>query len=1537
MELEINNKTTKFGISILICLIILAFSLTPYNISEAKSSSYQIAASPPSIDINQINFSRIQSDVSFFSSVGTRVTGYSGCEKAADYITKSFSDIGLEIQVHEYYTPIPIDSDSWITVEQGPYAGSNYTAYALWPNAGVSSASGDFSGRLFYVGQGTLEELNGLDIQDSIILSDFNSGKNWLDAAKLGAKGAIFIEPFYTIKYEALDKGTLAPLDFARLYVDRVTGEKLKEIAENNGTVAMHVNMKWENKEAKNIIGILEGDNPNDVLILSAHYDSWSIAPGISPASEDSIGISTLLELARFFKDNKPKQTIWFVAYSGHWEGGIGAVEFIEDILLNTTKRIWLQVGIDISSESPGIDCLYLSSFYGSMQPATGWGTMSWVTVYALTSAWAIRYSWIESLSSSFLSIPVENIGGQVYMPPEARILGDLVKYGLRVDSRFGSQTDFYMLDTEPSSSITAMAVTLKTQYARRMSWLSPVDNPIAWRYVWPQVITIQTIINGFANVDMNRNPPYDYNIASPKRWYILGGAVGIAGFTTLDGKTVEFSNLTGWYEPLPHSLVRLHVYDPQASNAWPFSYRYTFSDENGQFIFHGLIPYISWQIDAWKFNQKTGEIEYAVDWGYYGLAQGVAGGLRAQVYPLTTNVSALVPLFKCKHITLFDMIDTRTMRSLIIRDYRNPNHNYFNGYTTSFGLFGQPSFVAVGGRGGAVFGFGLGVYTAKAKSAPVFMGIYAGADGITDIYVKEGEKLIITFNPDPARVSWPMMVLSNSSFDCPEGNGYTISDNVIVSLTAYRSMIDMHRMISHRYAGFTHFGVRVTYAEQMLEKANLYVEKANNSYHRKDYDDMYYKSYLALQYLSNAYSQSVMPLYSEASNSITFFSLLILPFAILFERTIFQWVSYRRFVGIFCLMALFFILYSLVHPAFSVMSNAFMTVISVGVLLLLITIVAIFITEMRDLLGTVRVSMLGEHIFRTDRVSALMHTLTSSVENIRKRPLLTTLALVSIICFTAAMTAFTSTSYGFSTIKSASPYAPPYTGILIKNIYGIPPESMGGPLDLATLRYVQSLAGEDYEASPRVWMYPQPQSPETLPVAELINANGTKQRLLCVFMGLSSTEMQFILEGHLLGLDSFTGKYQCVLPSDSAKSLGVDVGDSLIIRGLDANFTVIGITDLVEQIRDFDGKFVLPIDAGYSADLSLQSAAIYPASMVPSPVPTTQVVYVPWEIALEHGGFISSIALIPKVEKTSEEMEELASTITSCTSLMTHVGVKDRAFGLQTIFTYFLQGWNITVMILMALVVLSVANVMLGTLVSRKRDIHVYSTLGLSPGGVMIIFLTEGITLGFGGILIGYLVGFALNQMFLGMNVLPASFAFNFVSLPVIISMGLIIGTVLIASLYPATLAARLVTPSLERRWKAGTRPVGDLWELSMPLKASRFESLGVLRYMKEYFTGAGSAKAGFTVLAVSEVNVENVELAFDVILTPVEQNLVQTAVIKGKEEKGEYEFTLILKRKTGDPKLWQSRSRALIDDVRKQCLVWKGLSPEARRKYIL
>ncbi|MEM2960973.1 MAG: FtsX-like permease family protein, partial [Candidatus Bathyarchaeia archaeon] len=273
-----------------------------------------------------------------------------------------------------------------------------------------------------------------------------------------------------------------------------------------------------------------------------------------------------------------------------------------------------------------------------------------------------------------------------------------------------------------------------------------------------------------------------------------------------------------------------------------------------------------------------------------------------------------------------------------------------------------------------------------------------------------------------------------------------------------------------------------------------------------------------------------------------------------------------------------------------------------------------------------------------------------------------------------------------------------------------------------------------------------------------------------------------------------------------------------------------------------------------------------------------------------------------------------------------------------QKIFSYALQGWNVMMVGLMFIIVLSILNLMLGTFITRKRDIQIYSTLGLSPGRIMIIFLIESITLGFGGTIIGYLVGFALNQIFVSMGMLPTSFVFNFISLSVVISMSAIVSTVILASLYPALLAAKIVTPSLERRWRAATKPRGDVWELPLPLKAKEFEAVGILRFFYEYFTGAGAARSGFRILNTPQINVKEMEIFFDVILTPVETNITQTATIKGreKEEEGEYHFTLILKRNTGPPGLWESRNRAFIDDIRKQCLIWKGLLPDQRKVYI-
>ncbi|MGC8601823.1 MAG: hypothetical protein ACP5LS_05335 [Thermoprotei archaeon] len=125
------------------------------------------------------------------SSFGSRVTGYPGNLEAAKYIASVFKSDGLQVINQSFTTAMPVDTGSWIYAD-----GKNLTVYALWPNGPIPGATPTYvSGPLVYVGDGSLDEMNGKQINGSIVLENFNLGSNWLYAADLGAKAVIFLAP----------------------------------------------------------------------------------------------------------------------------------------------------------------------------------------------------------------------------------------------------------------------------------------------------------------------------------------------------------------------------------------------------------------------------------------------------------------------------------------------------------------------------------------------------------------------------------------------------------------------------------------------------------------------------------------------------------------------------------------------------------------------------------------------------------------------------------------------------------------------------------------------------------------------------------------------------------------------------------------------------------------------------------------------------------------------------------------------------------------------------------------------------------------------------------------------------------------------------------------------------------------------------------------------------------------------------------------------------------------------------------------------
>ena len=119
---------------------------------------------------------------------------------------------------------------------------------------------------------------------------------------------------------------------------------------------------------------------------------------------------------------------------------------------------------------------------------------------------------------------------------------------------------------------------------------------------------------------------------------------------------------------------------------------------------------------------------------------------------------------------------------------------------------------------------------------------------------------------------------------------------------------------------------------------------------------------------------------------------------------------------------------------------------------------------------------------------------------------------------------------------------------------------------------------------------------------------------------------------------------------------------------------------------------------------------------------------------------------------------------------------------------------------ILVAIVLLSIMNVMMMAVYERIREIGMISAIGTPPRRILSLFLTEGLLLGVGGTALGIAISLAVIY---GMNVWKITFSFGqqqgLVLAPaigapdVMIVAGMVIAMALLASLQPAWKASRM------------------------------------------------------------------------------------------------------------------------------------------------
>lgn len=1512
-------------------------------------SSLPISSIGPSfygMDINDIlNFvsspdftANVMEHVKTFSGMGSRVTGQEGCFKAAKYIASKFEEYGLKPGGDEGYfeffnVTVPIDRDVKIVI---PQTGITIRAYALWPN-GIQSCytpPEGIEGTLIYFKDGSLEEISDIlrelkieDLSDIIALMEFNTRENWLNLAKFKVKAIVFLEPEYTNRIEAETKFTITPLLIPRIYVPKNSSYILFDNVQKR--VRIYSDMKYTNVKSVNVIGIVEGTKyRNDVLIVSSYFDSWSVIPRLSPGADEATGIAVLLELARFFSVNKPLRTIWFVAFSGHWQALRGSRYFAEKHYFapevqNDTVKIWVHFNLDFSTDSD---------------------TVAWVPYGSM---------WIHDKLAGLFDYMFTFIMGDVY--------NSLTRAGFNVSRHVDSHEmpnmqTYFIHDAEPSVVAGIAGFSFRTSRSMRLQWGTPFDtiDKVNFKNIVPQAAFASSCIYMTSNVE-SLGLKWGIDNVKPVRRYMRsgGGYPGRKGYAGIYGDVVRFDPETRWYtseglenydiildivispsryNPFTHTIIKLDGNSSLSFKVEGIGTDYIFPETGygAHYVGAGEPGVPAVRVYAYAINKTTGEIEWAPDMGIWAWPQNLGFTTDREDGWKDVRVS----LFKCETAVITDIIDPLKFEEPWVNvNWRLSTFDRFS-RTSDMATRYMPTIsleVTDFNTHGSFLQWGT--LTPQETGEP-FALIFLPAGSKFEVILRSGGGIV--------------GALINASKDYPEGVGFKIEhdEKLYISLP-FQVANDLFWLNEKRFSIVANYKSYSLWALTAYQRSQKYYDLMSKAYDEKDYSSVLGLSILAWSWSIKAY-QELVNLINGLTYTFIFFSSLLIPFAFLVERLLVQSEGLKRLMWLIMFYAISFIILSLFHPGFEIALSTPLAVMAFVQIALSIITLSLLTGITGGYLKEIRTKVRGLHFAEISRTGAILLAASLGIQQMRRRKLRTALTLitVSIVAFTLVL--LTSVTGGMSIKRAATLEGASYDGALINSNLGI--EYVGGKVvDIAKAL----IKGSDFTIIRRAWVYPPPFSNWGTNVRQFwVLRSGEKTTQIYALLGLEPSEAyitnidkiltensRFFVEGDL---------YSCIVSKSIKNKLGLEIGSKVYISGIP--LTVVGVFDdeLFSLVKDLDGTVLSPIDFT-RIRIELAGSPLTPEMMklmsLSYRTASEFMLIVPYKLAREiFGAPVYSIAIRAPKEKLMAVVEELPLIQYALTSFLGDTSEETTSLYSASILIAS-RGWeNVAFPVFIAF--LMILNLMLGATYERIKELTTLGTIGLSPIHIAGLLIVEGLLYGIIGTVLGYIPGIIGCRMLLSLGMVPEGFVPGFASAYILIVSGLIVAMLLAATIYPASQASKMVTPSIIRRFKfSAGRALGDTLEVSLPFFATEEDVYALLGYMAEYLDACRVEGVGpFITMAPSRFTSEisgftkRLILESTVRLPPYDANITQIARIIASSELGinRYTTSLLIKLLSGSSDMWRKSVGTFVGELRNQLLLWRTLSGEEKAKYM-
>ncbi len=817
-------------------------------------------------------------------------------------------------------------------------------------------------------------------------------------------------------------------------------------------------------------------------------------------------------------------------------------------------------------------------------------------------------------------------------------------------------------------------------------------------------------------------------------------------------------------------------------------------------------------------------------------------------------------------------------------------------------------------------------------------------------------------------------------------GKGYTIEEARNIGPLALATARDFGQLDDKRLSDYRSAGVSSPLIDDLHSDAQVQLQTAKKAIENNDAVTAVRSGNGAWASEALVYSAS-KSMANDVIRAAIFLLLLAVPFSVCMERLLIASPNvYRQIAGVGLVFAIMTGALWTFHPAFKISSSPLIIILSFAIIFMSIVVIGVVYQKFDTELKQIRSGRGSSETANFLRASVLTNAVMLGIANMRKRKIRTTLTATTIVLITFAVLVFASASSFRSTTSLPAGVSSDHPGLLMRQ-RGFRPM----PIDIVSeLRVVFP----DKTIVER-WWNTNAGDPNEL---NLIVSTGEKQRVvgLPALLGLTPGESSLSHIADAIGKEKFArlenGEEDIIyLSSDSAKQLGVKEGEKVRTGGIELE--VAGIYDGAEfdrKVFTLSGEPITPLkyernalDAGGRSlsDNAAESITMdsesggAELSTVYQHLPASQMAILPAAVSQRlNNARLATVAtrfddssvfvdrnnrIVPddqanalsEAERTTQRINKVkrvkwaADEVARRFTIVTYAGLDDGVQIISASTPTKITGSQVAIPLLIGGLI--IFNTMMGSIAERKREIHIYTSLGLAPLHVGALFVAEALTYGVIGTVFGYIIGQGVGTAMLKLGWL-GSMTLDYSGTSAMLTIGLILLVVLLSALVPARLASKIAAPSIERSWKVPA-PKNDQIIATLPFTINRTAAEGVVAYLAEYFEGHKEGSIGK--FATDDVQAfawtgEETEsggkpsrgVQTTVWLTPFDLGVRQhlMLLIHPGQFPDIYEVQVLLSRLSGDDGSWYRMNRSFLTELRKQFLQWRSLSPTRMREYV-